>query len=73
MNLMALKQMELANKLRGPLDGAPPKEREPYIFALKVMGTVSEALAWDNTITKVWNYERTLCCCCFTNDGSMHD
>lgn len=52
--------MELTSKLRGPLDNAPPEERDPYLFAFKVMGTVSEALAWDNTITKVWNFERTL-------------
>ncbi|KAG0576092.1 hypothetical protein M758_5G054600 [Ceratodon purpureus] len=50
---LVYKKMELATKLRGPLDGVPPKQREAYAFALEVMGTVSEALAWDNTITKV--------------------
>lgn len=46
-------QMELFNKLRGPLQSASAEEREGPSFALEVMQTISEALAWDNTITKV--------------------
>lgn len=59
-----LKQMELATKLKdGRLSYASVKEREEYSFALEVMVTISEALAWDNTITKVWDKHF----CCFTN------
>ncbi|XP_024364879.1 uncharacterized protein [Physcomitrium patens] len=51
---LVFKKMELATKLKdGRLSYASVKEREEYSFALEVMVTISEALAWDNTITKV--------------------
>ena len=56
--------MELATKLRSALDGISPKQREEYNYALEVMGTVSEALAWDNTITKVRNEHKLCSICC---------
>jgi hypothetical protein len=65
--------MELATKLRGPLDGVPPKQKEAYNFALEVMGTVSEALAWDNAITKVRNEQEFRSICCFSYGCFIHD